>query len=116
MATMTNTEVLSKLQSLTAEQQIDWTIRLGNDLTINARGGYPFEGESADIDLLMTFNEIQHKLFDRLQHLRSGEEWPLESFVDFLFEQAQARGVTAQLEDAMRRSLSILPRLARLPN
>jgi hypothetical protein len=89
---MNTVEILEKLKSLNTEQQVQWMIALGANLTVAARTVYPssmWNGDTAnspgDINKLIAFNEIQHRVYGRMRAIRNGEEWTTEDFLnDFI--------------------------------
>jgi len=81
---VTKQEVLDVIRPLGREQQIQWMIDLGAELTIAARNGYPVEEQSGSTSQLVAFNEMQHQVYGRIRSLRRGDEWTLESFLDGL--------------------------------
>jgi hypothetical protein len=89
----TKQEILAALEVLNAEQQVEWILDLGMFLTVCARGGYPFQGSPGSIEHLRGLNEIQHDIYGCLRHLRIGDAWPLENFLEGLVGKARHYGV-----------------------
>jgi hypothetical protein len=65
-------------------KQSAWLISLGYELTISARGAYPYETTPAVLQALMGCNEMQHQITQRLAHLHTRDAWPVDSFFDTL--------------------------------
>ena len=102
---MTKNEVLAALSALTTEQHMQWMIDLGMQLTITARAGYPFEESPGKITHLVGFNEIQHQVYGRIRHLRRGDSWTLESFVDGMLQRAIHYKIEGDFGWALKTSL-----------
>jgi len=105
---MTRQEALDVLRPLDQEQQLQWMIDLGAELTIVARGGYPFEEAPGNITHLAGFNEMQHQVYGPVRQLRSGGEWTLESFLEDLMQKARHYGVEGDFGWALESSLRCL--------
>ena len=63
---------------------------LGYQMTISARGGYPTVQNN--IEHLVAFNELQHKLYNQMLHCQTNNEWYkveelLETFASTRFRQ-----------------------------
>lgn len=79
-------EVLERVGLMSNLEQIEWMARLGFELTIWAREGYPHANPPGDLAHLMRCNEVQHRIYGRMLHLLSGKIWTPQSFVDLVFE------------------------------
>lgn len=102
---MTKTELFERLNILPSEQQIQWMLRLGGNLTVAARGFYSSDPETGDINRLMGFNEIQHRLFGRIHALTRGDEWTLESYLDGIIGSSEFYGISGDVGWALKKSL-----------
>jgi len=100
---MTREEILDQLNRLDSHGQHQWLIRLGHDLTISARAGYPVGDNPATLEQLIGFNELQHQLYNYL--LGAKGNWSLESLLDVLFGESKRFGVEGDLGCAFRNSL-----------
>ena len=101
----TKEELIEATQTLTIEEQIDWMIALGAELTVVARGGYPFNDEPGDLKHLITCNELQHRVYGRIRDLRRGHEWTLESFVALIVDHMEATSIPGDIAWAVKRSM-----------
>jgi hypothetical protein len=61
---MTRKEVLDAVMSLHNEEQKQWLITLGWEMTISAGAGYPLAQQTDSTPHLIAFNELQHKLYN----------------------------------------------------
>lgn len=109
---MTTVEILEKLKSLDNDQQVEWMVALGANLTVAARAEYPssmWEGDTAkspgDMAKLIAFNEIQHRIYGRIRAIRNGEEWTIESFLGDFIQRASASGIAEAFAWAVSNSL-----------
>src|SRR5215469_10750662 len=103
---MTRQDMLDALQAATPDQELQWMIDLGAALTVTARGCYPTEGQSGNLPRLIGFNELQHQVYGRIRHLRRGEEWTPESFLDGLLQKAQHYQISGDLGWALKTAIS----------
>ena len=97
MTLMTKQDVLETLRDAPPEKELQWLIAVGAALTISARGYYPVGDKPGNVSLLIGFNELQHQVYGRIHHLRRGEEWTLESFLDGLLQKAGHYGIVGDL-------------------
>jgi hypothetical protein len=86
---MTLKEIVDAVVSLDKEQRVQWLIGLGAAMTISARAGYPAAGQVDSIPHLIAFNELQHQLFNYLQHSRTKDDWTIENFLDGLRQKSR---------------------------
>jgi hypothetical protein len=107
---MTRDEAIAALEKLDTEHQVRWMISLGMRLTVSARGAYALEGQPGSLAHLMAFNEMQHQVYGRIRHLRRGEEWTAESFLDGLLARASTYRLEGELGWALRRAFEELMR------
>jgi hypothetical protein len=107
---MNREDVIKQLHQQSREERIAWGRRLGQFLTIAARSGYPIdEEEEGSIRHLMGFNEIQHQLYQYVDHFEAGTDWGLEVFLDSLNGKAETYGVEGDFRVAL--SMSLRPSL-----
>ena len=102
---MTLMEVLDVVVPLDSGQRVQWLIALGSAMTIAARAGYPAAGKADSIPHLIAFNELQHQLFNYLQHSQTKDDWTIESFLDGLRQKAATSGVEGDFGWALKWSL-----------
>ncbi len=105
---MTLEEVLATFRAM-PEEEVPWMIDLGYQLTVYTRGAYPFDQQPGDVNHLLGFNELQHQIYGRIRHLRRGEEWTLESFLEGLSKRAEHYGITRDLVAALKASTAFRP-------
>jgi hypothetical protein len=104
---MTKQEVMDATRHLSPAQQLEWLARLGWRLTCSARSGYIVGDDPGNITHLMGCNELQHQIFNRMNALRTAHDWPLEDFLDTLFQKAAYYGVAGDFGWALRTSLNL---------
>jgi len=97
------------IQKLDLQNQIEWMIDLGYQLTVYARGAYPVGDESGNLNQLLGFNELQHQIYGRIRTLRRGEIWTIESFIQSLSEKAECYGILRDLKAAFNASRNSVP-------
>jgi hypothetical protein len=102
---MNREDVLKQLHQQSREERIAWGRRLGQFLTIAARSGYPIDNAEGSIRHLMGFNEIQHQLYQYVDHFEAGTDWGLEVLVDSLNGKAETYGVEGDFRTALNMSL-----------
>jgi hypothetical protein len=102
---MTKREILELLLPLGKEEQLQWMIDLGMQLTISARASYPFGESAGSVQHLAGFNEMQHQVYGRIRHIGSGDEWTLESFLDGLIQKGRYYEIEGDLGWALKASL-----------
>jgi hypothetical protein len=102
-------EVLKAVGTMMPEEEISWMIDLGYQLTVCARGAYPFGHELGNLNNLLGFNELQHQIYGRIRHLRRGEAWTLKSFFEGLSQKAEHYGITRDLDSALKASSALGP-------
>jgi hypothetical protein len=77
--------------------------RLGWAMTVSARAGYPLANRKAEpIPHLMAFNELQHQLFNYLQHTRTKDDWTIQNFLAGLNQKAWASKVEGDFGWALK--------------
>ena len=96
-------QVLEALQAMPGKE-IPWMTNLGYQLTVYARGAYPFDENPGNLNHLIGFNELQHQIYGRIRHLRRGEEWTTETFLKGLSQRAEHYGITRDLHAALKAS------------
>ena len=104
---MTKQDILDTLRDKTPAQELQWMLALGAALTVSARGHYPIGDQSGNTALLIGFNELQHQVYGRIRHLRRGEEWTLESFVDGLMQRGHHYQIEGDLGWALKSANSV---------
>jgi hypothetical protein len=104
---MTKQDVLEFLRPLDQMALHKWLADLGLDLTIGARSGYPIGDTPGKITHLIGFNEIQHQVYGKVRCLQSGDDWPLEEFLDNLFEKAAYYKIENDFGWALKHSLHL---------
>ena len=113
MNQMTRQQILDAILPLNEPQnehrRLQWFIRLGYEMTISARSGYPTVQN--DIKHLVAFNELQHQLYQQIQHCQTKEEWyTVEEFLEGLRKYAVAAGVAGDFGWAVHASIRSLNR------
>jgi hypothetical protein len=103
-------EILAVLEKLDPEQQITWMLDLGAELTVAARVAYRPDIGQDSVEQLQGFNEMQHRVYGRIRHLRDRQEWTLESFLDGLLEKATFYGILGDFGWAFRWAMDRLER------
>ena len=111
MSQMTRQEMLDVLLPLNEPQNrarcLRWLTNLGYQMTVAARGGYP--AVENKIQLLVAFNELQHKLYNQMVHFHRNDEWyKVEEFLENLRKYAEAAGVAGELGWAAHASIRSL--------
>jgi len=101
-------EVLDRVKALDKQQRTEWLIDLGAEMTISARAGYPAAGHADSVPHLIAFNDLQHQLFGYLRHMRTHDDWTLESFLQGLCQKATASGVDGDFGWALKSSVDRL--------
>lgn len=108
---MTRQEILDAILPLNgpenAARRLQWLIRLGYEMTIDARSGYPTVENK--IEHLVAFNEMQHQLYNQTLHCQTNDEWyKVEELLENLRKYAVATGVADDLGPAVHRSIRSL--------
>lgn len=103
---MTKRDVMEALQELRADQELQWMIALGANLTVSARGYYPVETQVGSLSHLMGFNELQHQVYGRIRKFGRDEDWTLDSFLDGLLEKAEFYGISGDLGWAIKSAIA----------
>ena len=103
---MTKQDALEQLTPLSQIDQLKWLADLGAWLTISARSGYPMGETRGNSTHLMGCNELQHQIYGKARSLQAGDDWPLEEFIDTLFEKASFYHVEGDFGWALKRSLN----------
>ena len=80
-------------------------LRLGAALTVAARAAYP--ASNPNIEHLVGFNEMQHRVYGWLRPSQAGEQYPVEQLFEGLFATAAYYGLDGDLGWAVRESLRI---------
>lgn len=103
---MTKRDVVEALQELRADQELQWMIALGANLTVSARGYYPVETQVGSLSHLMGFNELQHQVYGRIRRFGRDEDWTLDSFLDGLLKKAEFYGISGDLGWAIKSAIA----------
>ena len=99
---MTKQDVLNALQGRRPDQELQWMVAIGANLTVSARGYYPVETQVGSLSHLMGFNELQHQVYGRIRQFGRDEDWTLDSFLDGLLEKAEFYGISGDLGWAIK--------------
>jgi hypothetical protein len=99
---------MDALRPLDREQEVQWMLVLGAQLTVCARCSYPLEETPGNITMLIGFNEMQHRVYGRIRQLHRGEEWTLESFLEGLLQQARYYQIEGDFGAALKASMGWL--------
>ncbi len=91
---MTKHDVMDVLQGRRLDQELQWMVALGANLTVSARGYYPVDTQLDSLSHLMGFNELQHQVYGRIRKFGRDEDWTLDSFLDGLLEKAEFYGIS----------------------
>jgi hypothetical protein len=112
MNQMTRQEILEAILPLNdpanESRRLNWLTALGYQMTVSARIGYPTVKNN--IKHLVAFNEMQHQLYNYLQHPHEKEEWKIEDFLEGLRRYAVTSGVEGDFGAAVHSSLRQLTR------
>jgi hypothetical protein len=108
---MTRQEILDAILPLNdpqnAPRRRQWLLRLGYEMTVSARAGYPAVGNK--IEHLVAFNELQHKLYQQMLHCETNDEWyKVEQLLENFRKYAVAAGVAGDFGAAVHASLRSL--------
>ena len=103
---MTKQDVMDALRARQPDQELQWMIYLGANLTVSERGSYPAEKQLGNLSHLIGFNELQHQIYGRIRQFRSGEEWTLDSFLDGLMHKAEFYGISGDLGWAIKSAIA----------
>lgn len=103
---MTNQDVMDELKGRRPDQELQWMIALGANLTVSARGYYPVERQPGSLSHLMGFNELQHQVYGRIRKFGRDEDWTLDSFLDGLLEKAEFYGISGDLGWAIKSAIA----------
>jgi len=111
MNQMTRQEILDAILPLNdpqnAPRRLQWLINLGSQMTISARGGYPTVQNN--IEHLVAFNELQHKLYNQMLHCQTNDEWyKVEELLEKLRKYAVSAGVDGDFGWAVHTSIRSL--------
>jgi hypothetical protein len=111
MNKMTRQEILDSIQPINGPQnthlRLQWLIRLGYEMTVGARAGYPTVGNK--IEHLVAFNELQHQLYNQMLHCHTNDEWyKAEELLENLRKYAEAAGVAGDFGCAALNSIQSL--------
>jgi hypothetical protein len=102
---MTKWDVMEALQGLRADQELQWMIALGANLTVSARDYYPVDTLAGSLSHLMGFNELQHQVYGRIRKFGRDEDWTLDRFLDGLLESAEFYGISGNLGWAIQSAI-----------
>jgi hypothetical protein len=108
MNQMTRQQILDAILPLNEPQnehrRLQWFIRLGYQMTISARSGYPTVQN--DIKHLVAFNELQHQLYNQMLHCQTKGEWyKAEELLENLRKYAVTAGVAGDFGAAVLASI-----------
>ena len=116
MNKMTRQEILDAIQPLNGPQnahlRLQWLIKLGYEMTVAARAGYP--AVENKIEHLVAFNELQHKLYNQMLHCQTNGEWYKAE--ELLGKYAEAAGVAGDFGCAALNSIRSLIQRGNAPN
>jgi hypothetical protein len=88
-------------------QRLQWFIKLGYQMTVCARVGYPTVENK--IKHLVAFNELQHQLYNQMLHCPTNDEWyKAEELLENLRKYAEAAGVAGEFGWAAQNSIRSL--------
>jgi hypothetical protein len=88
-------------------RRLQWLNRLGYNMTISARAGYP--AVQNKIEHLVLFNELQHQLYNQMLHSQTNDEWhKVEELLENLRKYAEAAGVAGDFGWAAHTSVRSL--------
>jgi hypothetical protein len=102
---MAKQEALEQLKKFDQPALLKWLADFGLYLTICARTGYPVGDAPGNISPLIGMNELQHQVYGKVRCLQRGDEWPLEEFLDTLFQKAAHYKVDGDFGWALTRTL-----------
>jgi hypothetical protein len=110
---MTRQEILDAILPLNGPEnttrRLQWLIRLGYEITISARGGYPTVQNK--IEHLVAFNQLQHQLYNQMLHCQTNDEWhKVEELLENFRKYAAATGVAGEFGCAAQSSIRSLTR------
>lgn len=110
---MTRQEIMDAILPLNGPEntarRLQWLIRLGYEMTISARAGYPTVENK--IEHLVAFNELQHHLYNQMLHCQTNDEWyKVEELLENLRKYAVAAGVGDDFGPAAHRAIRSLTR------
>ena len=103
---MTKQDVLNALQGRRPDQELQWMVAIGANLTVSARGYYPVGTQVGSLSHLMGFNELQHQVYGRIRKFGRDENWTLDSFLDGLLEKAEFYGISGDLGWAIKSAIA----------
>lgn len=108
---MTRQQILDAIlplnESQNAHRRLQWFIRLGYEMTISARSGYP--AVENDMKHLVAFNELQHQLYNQMLHWKTNDEWyKVEQLLENLRKYAEAAGLSGHFGAAVLESIRSL--------
>lgn len=97
---LTQHKVVDLFEVMPPERQIGFLLRLGHELTIQARSAYEFQGPGVtNPRLLRDLNEIHHRIYPQIRLIIEGQtdlEW------DILSEWLLGKGRAAESKSACR--------------
>jgi hypothetical protein len=103
---MTKQDVMDALEGRQRDQELQWMVALGANLTVSARGYYPVEMQLGSLSHLMGFNELQHQVYGRILKFAGDEDWTLESFLEGLLNKADFYGISGDLGWAIKSAIA----------
>ena len=104
---MTKHDVMDTLEGRRPDEELQWMVALGANLTVSARGYYPVEKQLGSLSHLMGFNELQHQVYGRIRKFgRDEDDWTLDGFLDGLLEKAEFYGISGDLGWAIKSAIS----------
>jgi len=102
---MNRQQVMDAIRHKSRSEQFNSVLHLGAELTVCARAAYPVC--DANIEHLVGFNEMQHRIYGWLRHPQGGDEYPVEQLFEGLLAAATHYGIAGDLSWAIRTSLHI---------
>ena len=100
---MNKQQLMDAIRGKNGLEQRDTVLKLGAALTVAARGAYP--ATNANIEHLVGFNEMQHRVYGWLRPSQVGQEYPVEQLFEGLFATATEYELDGDLGWAVRASL-----------
>jgi hypothetical protein len=100
---MNKQQVMDAMHHKDASEQFDTVLHLGAALTVAARAAYP--ASDANIEHLVGFNEMQHRVYGWLRHPQTEDKYPVEHLFETLFATATQYGIDGDLGWAVKTSM-----------
>jgi hypothetical protein len=98
--------VIDALEGRSPDQELQWMVAIGANLTVSARGYYPVEKQLGSFSHLIGFNELQHQLYGRIRMFGRDDCWTLDSFLDGLLNKANFYGISGDLGWAIKSAIT----------